>query len=63
MITLVQRHTVNELERIQKTFLWKDSSPKIKHETLCNDYKGRGFKNIDILNKVISLQCSWIRRL
>ena len=37
MITLVQRHTVNELERIQKTFLWKDSSPKIKHETL-NDY-------------------------
>ena len=42
---------------------WKNSSPKIKHETLCNDYKGGGLKNIDILNKIISLQRSWIRRL
>ena len=41
----------------------KKFSPKIKHETLCNDYKGGGLKNIDILNKIISLQCSWIRRL
>ena len=63
MITPVPRHIVNELERIQKAFLWKNSSPKIKHETLCNDYKGGGLKNIDILNKIISLQCSWIRRL
>ena len=54
---------MNELKRIQKAFLWKSSSPKIKHETLCNDYKGGGLKNIDILNKIISLQCSWIRRL
>ena len=40
-----------------------DSSPKIKQESLCNDYKGGGLKNTDILNKIISLQCSWIRRL
>ena len=63
LITPVPRHVVNELEKIQKTFLWKNSSPKIKYETLCNDYKGEGLKNIDILNKIISLQCSWIRRL
>ena len=63
MITPVPRHIVNELEKIQKTFLWKNSSPKIQHETLCNDYKGGGLKNIDILNKIISLQCSRIRRL
>ena len=63
MITPVPRHIVNELERIQKAFLWKNSSPKIKHETLCNDYKGGGLKNIDILNKIIGLQCSWIRGL
>ena len=48
MITPVPRHIVNELERIQKAFLWKNSSPKIKHETLCNDYKDGGLKNIDI---------------
>ena len=63
LITSVPRHIVNELEKIQKSFLWKNSSPKIKHETLCNDNKGGGLKNIDILSKIISLQCLWIRRL
>ena len=46
-----------------KAFLRKNSPPKIKHETLYNDCKGGDLKNIDILNKVISLQCSQIRRL
>ena len=58
LITLVPRHC--------KAFLWKNSSPKIKHETLFSDYKGGGLNNIDILNnlnKMICLQCSWIRRL
>ena len=63
MITPVPRHIVNEFKRIQKAFLWKDSSPRIKHETLCNDYKGGGLQNIDVFKKIISLQCSWIRRL
>ena len=61
LITPVPRHIVNELEKIQKASLWKNSSPKIKHETLCNRFKGRGLNNIDIANKIISLQCSWIR--
>ena len=63
MITPIPSHIVNELERTQKAFLSKNSSPKIKYESLCNDYKGGGLKNIDILNGIISLQCSWIRRL
>ena len=63
LITSVPRHIVNELEKIQKSFLWKNSFPKIKHETLCNDNKGGGLKNIDILSKIISLQYLWIRRL
>ena len=63
LITPVLRHIVNELKKIQKAFLWKNSAPKIKHETLCDDYKGGGLKNIDILNKLLGLQCSWIRRL
>ena len=41
-ITNVPRHIVNELEKIQKAFFRKNSSPKIKHETLCNNYKGGG---------------------
>ena len=46
-----------------KAFLRKNSPPKIKHETLYNDCKGGDLKNIDILNKVTTLQCSQIRRL
>ena len=35
----VPKHTINKIARIQKAFLWKNASPKIRHETLCNDYK------------------------
>ena len=62
-IATVPKHIINELEKIQKAFLWKNSTPKIKHETLCNDYKAGGLKNVDISNKIIALQCFWIRRL
>ena len=62
-ITAVPKHIINEIEKIWKAFLWKNSTPKLKHETLYNDYKARGLKNADIPNKTIVLQCSWTRRL
>ena len=43
-IATVPKHIINELEKIQKAFLWKNSTPKIKHETLCNGYKAGGLK-------------------
>ena len=46
-----------------KVLNWNSSSSKIKHETLCNDYKAEGLKNVDILSKIIALQFSLIRRL
>ena len=57
------KHIINELEKIQKAFLWKNSTPEVNHETLCNDYKAGELKNVDIPNKIIALQYSWIRRL
>ena len=62
-IATAPKHITNELEKIQMAFLWKNSTPKIKHETLCNDYKAGSLKCVDIPNKVIALQCSWIKRL
>ena len=44
-------------------FIWKAKNPKIKNRTLCNDYEYGGPKNVDIFSKVVSLQCSWIKRL
>ena len=40
-----------------------EAFPKIKHSTLCNKYENCRLKNVDILSKVISLQCSWVKRL
>ena len=31
---------------------------KIKHRTLCNDYKNRGLQNVDINLKIVPLKCS-----
>ena len=62
-IKTIPKHVINELEKIQKALLWKNSTPKIKHETIFNDNKTGGLKNVDIRNKIIALQCSWIRRL
>ena len=43
---------VNELEKTWKYFFWKHSTPKIKYETLCNDYEVGGSTNVDIPDKV-----------
>ena len=45
-ITTVPKHIVNELKKIQKAFLWNNSSSKIKHEPLCNGYKAGGLKKL-----------------
>ena len=51
------------LTKIQMEFIWKGKNSKIKNSTLCNDYENGGLKNVDIFSKVVSLQCSWIKRL
>ena len=40
---------------------WKN--PKIKHSALSNSYMGGGLKGVDVFTKIISLHCSWIKRL
>ena len=62
-LTPIPIYVVTELEKIQKSFLWENSTSKIKHDTLCNDYKYGGLKNVDLRKKIISLHCSWIKRL
>ena len=63
LLTKTPHQAVKELEKIQKSFLWKDSSPKIRHETTCKEHKDGGLKNVDILYKILRLQCFWIRKL
>ena len=51
-VTLIPIYVVTELEKIQKSFLWENSASKIKHDTLCNNYKDGGLKNVDIRKKI-----------
>ena len=41
-------YVVTELEKINKSFLWENSTSKIKHDTLCNDYKDGGLKKSSV---------------
>ena len=63
LIITVPKRTINELQKIQKEFIWNYTTLKIKHETLCNSYDLGGLKNVDIIPKIDSLKCSWIKWL
>ena len=52
---------IDQLNKIQKNFIWNWLNPKIKNSTVNNDYENAGFKNVNIAAKTSSLQCSWIK--
>ena len=53
-MTTTLKNIVKELEKIQN-YLWKNSSSKIKHKSLCYDYKAGGLKTVDIPYKITAL--------
>ena len=57
------KQTLNQLNLIQKDFIWRDCRSKIKHSTLIGDYNNGGYKDVDIEFKFESLKIIWIRRL
>ena len=63
LLTTVPTMVIDELNLIQNKFLWDNKKPKIKKETLCSDFKDGGLKSVNILHKIASLKCSWIKRL
>ena len=63
LLTSVPKSITDELKITQKSFLWGKKKSKIKHQTLCNDFKDGGLKNVDIEHKIESLKCSSIKRL
>ena len=63
LVINVPTEIINELNKMQKGFIWNGINPNIKHTNLCNKYENDCLKNMNVLSKVISLQYSWIRRL
>ena len=62
-LTVTPKSLIEELQRIQKMFISHSSRPNISHKTSCNNFENGGLKHVDISSKIISLKCSWIRKL
>ena len=63
LITSFSKQLIEEIQRIQKAFIWNNWTSKMNHETLYNPFQEGGLKNFDINSKIASLQCSWVKRL
>ena len=48
LIITVPNSILEQSQKIQKTFLWYFSTPKVNHKTLCNTFEDGGLKNVDI---------------
>ena len=62
LVKVIPNSVILELDKIKKYFIRKNGNRKIKQDTLCRDYENGGLKNVDITFKIISLQCSWVKR-
>ena len=58
LVKTIPNSIIQVLNKIQKEFIWKTRNRKIKHYTLCKNYENGGLKNVDIMYKVVRLQCS-----
>ena len=61
LLSNVPNKIVEEIMKIQKNLLWDFTVPKMKHSATRMDYQNGGLRNVDVLFKIISLQCSWFR--
>ena len=57
LITSFSEQLIEEMQRIQKVFIWSNLTSKIKNETLSNSSEGSGLKNLYVNLKLASLQC------
>ena len=63
LLTVVPNHIINELIKIQINFIWKNTPAKIKRKTPKIDHKQGGLKCAHVIFEIISLQCSWLKRI
>ena len=62
-MNLVPIRVIEQIQKIQKKFIWNGKKPKIKHTALINEHQDGGLKDVDIEAKMRSLQLGWVRRL
>ena len=54
---------LDDLNEIQKDFIWRGHKPKIKHTSPIGDYSEGGMKDIDIKAKLELLRIQWVKKI
>ena len=62
LMAKVPTEMIAELEKIPQRFMWL-TKPKIKIKTISSDFKDGVPKNVDISEKITSIECSCLKRL
>ena len=57
-VTILPNSTISQLNKIHKEFIWNLTRPKIKEKTPINNFDKGELKDVDILSKITSQQCS-----
>ena len=47
-LTVIPNSLIEELQKIQRSFMWHSSRPKISLKILCNNFENGGLKHVDI---------------
>ena len=55
LTSVVPKQIIEEIENMQKNFLWNRSTPNIKHSNLCNSFATGCLTNVDINIKIANL--------
>ena len=63
LVTSSSKQLIERIQKIHKTLIWNNLTPKIKYGTPSNSFIEGGLKNVDINSTIASLQCLWIKRL
>ena len=59
LLQLCNIRNINQLNLLQKKFMWSKNDPKIKHIQHFQTNRTDGFKRVEVFVKVIILHCSW----
>ena len=54
LVTNVPYVIIDQPNKVQTDFIWKQKQSKKRHSTLCNTYKNGGLNSVDIPNKLSS---------
>ena len=47
-LTVIPNSLIEELQKIQRSFMWHSSRSKISLKILCNNFENGGLKHVDI---------------